>query len=124
MRSGKIGVFSFSLGVIMVGLLAAGTTTTSQNQSVGNGLTWDTRLSDARGPIRTADTTTPLGKTVSSQILGGPANGSDAAYLIYTRMPPGARGPALFTLPADHLYLVLSGKMTIQIGTDKFVAGP
>ncbi len=112
-----------SVGVIMVGLLVAGTTTTSQNQSA-NRLTWDTRLSDARGPIRTADTTTPLGKTVSSEILGGPANGSDAAYLIYTRMPPGAHGPALFTLPADHLYLVLSGKMTIQIGTEKFVAGP
>ena len=64
----------------------------SQIQSA-NRLTWDTRLSDARGPIRTADTRTPLGKTVSSEILGGPANGSDAAYLIYTRMPPGAHGP-------------------------------
>ena len=108
----------------MVGLLLAGTTTTSQNQSAGNRLTWDVRLVDARGPIRTADTKTPLGKTVSSEILAGPANGLDAAYLIYTRMPAGARGPALFTLPVDHLYLVLSGKMTIQIGTDKFVAGP
>ena len=39
-------------------------------------------------------------------------------------MPEGAHGPALFTLPVDHYYVVLSGKMTIQIGTDKFVAGP
>jgi|GEM_PF-1670390 len=113
-----------SVGVIVVGLLVSGTTTTSQNQSAANRLTWATRLSDARGPFRTADTTTPLGKTVSSEILGGPANGLEAAYLIYTRMPAGAHGPALFTLPVDHLYLVLSGKMTIQIGTEKFVAGP
>jgi mannose-6-phosphate isomerase-like protein (cupin superfamily) len=114
------------VGMILAGIsvLVAGTTTISQNQNTGNRLIWDTRLSEARGPIRTADTRTPLGKTVSSEILGGPANGSDAAYLIYTRMPPGARGPALFTLPTDHLYLVLSGKMTIQIGTEKFVAGP
>ena len=110
--------------IVVVGLLLAGTITISQNQNTGSRLTWDVRLVDARGPIRTADTKTPLGKTVSSEILAGPANGLDAAYLIYTRMPAGARGPALFTLPVDHLYLVLSGKMTIQIGTDKFVAGP
>ena len=77
-------------------------------------LVWATHLSEARGPVRTADVGAPLGKSVSSEILGGPANGSDAAYLIYTRMPGGAHGPALFTLPADHLYMVLSGKMTIQ----------
>src|SRR5689334_20720025 len=85
-------------------------------------LVWATHLSEARGPVRTADVGAPLGKSVSSEILGGPANGSDAAYLIYTRMPGGAHGPALFTLPADHLYMVLSGKMTIQIGTDRFTA--
>lgn len=108
----------------IVSLALAGRATTAQNPGAANRLVWDLRLSEARGPIRTADTRTPLGKTVSSEILAGPTNGSDAAYLIYTRMPAGAHGPALFTLPVDHLYLVLSGKMTIQIGTEKLVAGP
>ena len=53
--------------------------------------------------------------------LAGPTNGSDNGYLLFTRMPAGAHGPALFTLPDDHLFIVLEGKMTIQIGTDKFV---
>src|SRR4029077_545347 len=34
-----------------------------------------------------------------------------------------AHGPALFTLPVEHVYVVLSGKMTIQIGTEKLVLG-
>jgi mannose-6-phosphate isomerase-like protein (cupin superfamily) len=112
------------IAVIVMALVFSATATTAQTQNAANRLTWDLRLSEARGPIRTADTKTPLGKTVSSQILAGPANGLEDAYLIYTRMPAGARGPALFTLPTDHLYLVLSGKMTIQIGTDKFVVSP
>jgi mannose-6-phosphate isomerase-like protein (cupin superfamily) len=87
-------------------------------------LKWALKVNETRGPVRAADVSSPLGKEVSSQILGGPTNGSDAAYLIFTRMPPGARGPALFTLPDDHLYLVLEGRMTVQIGTDKFLAEP
>lgn len=30
----------------------------------------------------------------------------------------------MFTLPVEDDYVVLSGKMTVQIGTDKFVVGP
>jgi mannose-6-phosphate isomerase-like protein (cupin superfamily) len=30
----------------------------------------------------------------------------------------------LFTLPAEHYYVVLSGRMTVQIGTDTFTAEP
>lgn len=82
------------------------------------------RETKARGPIRTVDLTTPLGKEVSSEIMAGPTSGLDTAFLIYTRMPAGSRGPAMYTLQADHSYLVLSGKMNIQIGTDKFVVGP
>jgi len=121
-RRGGVGsiVVAFAATILAV---TAITTTTAQRRDQ-NRLAWATRLSEARGPIRAADVTTPLGKKVSSEILGGPANGSDAGYLIYTRMPAGAHGPSLFTLPVDHLYLVLSGKMTIQIGTDKFVAVP
>src|SRR5205814_3982889 len=35
--------------------------------------------------------------------------------------PQGAHGPAMFTMPDDHLLIVLEGKLNIQIGTDKFV---
>jgi mannose-6-phosphate isomerase-like protein (cupin superfamily) len=87
-------------------------------------LRWALRLNETRGPIRSVDLSQPLGKEASSEILGGPTNGSDNAYLIYTRMASGAHGPALFTLPVDHYYVVMSGRMTVQIGTDTFVAGP
>lgn len=82
---------------------------------------WNVRVNETRGPIRAADVKTPLGKEMLSEILAGPTNGSDNGYVIFTRTPSGAHGPSLFTLPDDHLYLVLEGKMTIQIGTDKFV---
>jgi mannose-6-phosphate isomerase-like protein (cupin superfamily) len=87
-------------------------------------LHWNLRLNETRGPIRTADQSEPSGKEALSEILGGPTNGSDNAYLIYTRMAAGAHGPALFTLPVEDAYVVLTGKMSIQIGTDTFVAGP
>ena len=93
-------------------------------QGTNGSLRWALRLNETRGPIRTADTSPLPGKEASSEILGGPANGSDNAYLIYTRMPAGARGPALFTLPVEHYYVVLSGRMTVQIGSETFVAGP
>jgi mannose-6-phosphate isomerase-like protein (cupin superfamily) len=92
-------------------------------QSGGSKLQWDLRLNETRGPIRTPDTSPPA-KGTSSEILGGPTNGSDNAFLLYTRMAPGARGPALFTLPVEHYYVVLAGKMTVQIGTDTFTAEP
>ena len=80
-------------------------------------------LSHVRGSFRPVDLS-PLGKDVSSEIVAGPANGLDSAFLIYTRMPAGTRGPAMYTLPVDHTYLVLSGQLNVQLGTDKFVAGP
>jgi mannose-6-phosphate isomerase-like protein (cupin superfamily) len=87
-------------------------------------LKWSLTLNETRGPIRSADVSKPLSKTAISEILGGPTSGSDNAYLIYTRMPSGAHGPALFTLPAEHYYVVLSGQMNVQIGTEKFLVGP
>jgi mannose-6-phosphate isomerase-like protein (cupin superfamily) len=115
MKSLVAGVFVLVLTAPAGSVLAQG--------SPGS-LRWVLRLNETRGPIRTADTSQLPGKDASSEILGGPANGSDNAYLIYTRMPAGARGPALFTLPVEHYYVVLSGRMTVQIGTDTFVAGP
>jgi mannose-6-phosphate isomerase-like protein (cupin superfamily) len=92
-------------------------------QYAQNKVQWNLRLNETRGPIRTPDVS-PLSQGASSEILGGPANGSENAYLLYTRMAPGARGPALFTLPVEHYYVVLSGRMTVQIGTDTFTAEP
>ena len=85
---------------------------------------WAVSLNETRGPIRAPDLSKLLAKEATSEILGGPTNGSDAAYLIYTRMPPGAHGPALFTVSVEHYYVVTAGQLTVQIGTDTFVAGP
>jgi mannose-6-phosphate isomerase-like protein (cupin superfamily) len=80
-------------------------------------------LSSARGPVREVDFS-PFKGAVCSEILAGPGNGLDSAYVIYTRMIPGARPMGLYTLPVDHTYLVLSGHLSVQLGTDQFVAGP
>jgi len=104
-------------------LLLAAAAATAAAQSTTSRPQWDFHLNETRGPIRRADVS-PLAKGATSEVLGGPTNGSDNAYLLYTRMAPGGRGPALFTLPVDHYYVVLSGRMTVQIGTDTFVAEP
>ena len=80
-------------------------------------------VSNARGPIRPVGLT-PMQGDVVSEILAGPTNGLDSAYIVYTRMAAGARARGLYTLPVEHTYLVLSGKMNVQLGTDQFVAGP
>jgi mannose-6-phosphate isomerase-like protein (cupin superfamily) len=115
MKSVVAGVFVLALTVPAAGAFA---------QAGPGALRWALRLNETRGPIRAADVSPPTGKEASSEVLGGPTNGSDNAYLIYTRMPGGAHGPSLFTLPVDHYYVVLSGTMTVRIGTDTFVAGP
>ena len=60
------------------------------------------------------------------------------AHGVAARRAAGARAPALvtvlvggdpasqglFALPVDHTYLVLAGRLTVQIGTDQFVAEP
>jgi mannose-6-phosphate isomerase-like protein (cupin superfamily) len=120
----KARIKPFVAGVFVVFIAMASLAITVAAQTGSGKLNWTLRLNETRGPIRTAEVSTPSGKTAVSEILGGPASGSDNAYLIYTRMPSGARGPGLFTLPVDHYYVVVSGKMTVQIGTDEFVAGP
>ena len=109
---------------VVAGLFVLVLANSTFGQGSSNAVRWNLRINETRGPIRTADTSPLSGQAASSEILGGPTNGSDNAYLIYTRMPAGARGPALFTLPVEHYYVVLSGRMTVQIGTDTFVAGP
>lgn len=114
----KVGAAGF-----FIVLIAAWAITTS-TQTSKNQTKWQVRLTETRGPVRAADVSSPLGKEVVSEILAGPTNGSEAGYLMFTRIPGGARGPSLFTLPDDHYYLVLEGKMNVQIGTDKFVVEP
>src|SRR5207249_11781224 len=45
-------------------------------------LEWTLKVNETRGPVRAADLSSRLGKEISSEILGGPTNGADAAYLI------------------------------------------
>ena len=115
----KARIRCFVAALFLVGSATFGITGTAQTGATKPN--WAVKVNETRGPVRAADMS-PLGKTVSSEILAGPTNGSDAGYLIFTRIPAGAHGPALFTLPDDHLYLVLEGKMNVQIGTDTFVA--
>jgi mannose-6-phosphate isomerase-like protein (cupin superfamily) len=80
-------------------------------------------LNEERGPLRHVDLA-PFTGEVSSEVLAGPANGLDTAFIIYTRMAPGAKKKGLFSLPVDETYLVFSGKLNVQLGTDEFVAAP
>jgi mannose-6-phosphate isomerase-like protein (cupin superfamily) len=107
--------------IALAGLASSGA---AQTGTAAGKLNWTLHLNETRGPIRSADASPAKGKEAVSEILGGPTSGSDNAYLIYTRMPSGAHGPALFTMPVEDDYVVLSGKLNVQIGTDKFVAGP
>jgi mannose-6-phosphate isomerase-like protein (cupin superfamily) len=108
-----------NIAVLLVAAFAIGGPTTAAQDAAR--LKWSVRLNETRGPIRSADVQTPMGKEMVSEILAGPTNGSDNGYVIFTRTPGGAHGPSLFTLSDEHLYLVLEGKMNIQIGTDRFV---
>ena len=80
-------------------------------------------LNDAQGPMRAVDPTPPKGD-VSNQILAGPSNGLASAYIIYERIAAGVKPKDLYTLPVDHTYLVLSGKLSVQLGSAQFVAEP
>ena len=80
-------------------------------------------LNDAQGPMRAVDPTPPKGD-VSNQILAGPSNGLASAYIIYERIAAGVKPKDLYTLPVDHTYLVLSGKLSVQLGSAQFVIEP
>jgi mannose-6-phosphate isomerase-like protein (cupin superfamily) len=110
--------------MLAAGVAALALTTSAGAQTHSDKLNWTLRVNATPGPIRTADVSPLPNKIAVSEILAGPTNGSPNGYFIYTRMAPGAHGPALFTLQVYHDYVVLKGKMTIQIGTDKFVVGP
>ena len=81
------------------------------------------RINETRGPVRPADMT-PLKGDSSVEILAGPTNGLDSAFMVHQRLAPGAHNTGLYTLPVEHTYLVLEGRLTVQIGSDEFVAEP
>lgn len=81
------------------------------------------RLCSTSGPLRPVDPSL-LTRKVSREILAGPTTGLDSAYIIYTRRAAGTRPGGLYTLPVEQTYVVLSGKLDIQIGADRFVAAP
>jgi mannose-6-phosphate isomerase-like protein (cupin superfamily) len=71
-------------------------------------------------PLRPVDLSPFQGK-YSTEILAAPGTGLQAEIVMYTRLAPGAGKRGLYTLPADHTYLVMKGKLNLQIGTDEFV---
>ncbi len=81
------------------------------------------RINETRGPVRPADMA-PFKGDSSVEILAGPTNGLDSAFIVHQRLAPGARNTGLYSLPVEHTYLVLEGRLTVQIGSDEFVAEP
>jgi mannose-6-phosphate isomerase-like protein (cupin superfamily) len=106
-------------------LVAAGVavSTAAASGDVAKDMTAGLHLSAARGPIRTVDLSSFKGEA-SREILAGPGNGLDSAFIVYTRLTAGAKPHGLYTLPVDHTYLVLSGKLNVQLGADQFAAEP
>ena len=89
--------------------------------ALGTGLTAGyhfTKTTDL--PLRPIDLAPFQGK-YSTEILASPSTGLQAEIVMYTRLAPGAGKRGLYTLPADHTYLVMRGKLNLQIGTDDFV---
>ncbi len=91
--------------------------------SLGTGLTAGYHVTKSSGPLRPIDLSPFQGKT-STEILASPDNGLQAEIVMYTRLAPGAPKRGLYTLPADHTYLVMKGKVNLQLGTDEFVLDP
>jgi mannose-6-phosphate isomerase-like protein (cupin superfamily) len=92
--------------------------------SLGTGLTAGyhfTKTTDL--PLRPIDLSPFQGK-FSTEILAAPSTGLQAEIVMYTRLAPGAGKRGLYTLPTDHTYLVMKGKMNVQLGTDEFVVEP
>jgi mannose-6-phosphate isomerase-like protein (cupin superfamily) len=118
MKQINAGSLALTLAALVVGATSAGAADDMQKSIAGT-----FHLTPARGPVRPVDLS-PFKGPVSSEILAGPTNGLESSYLIYTRMAPKAPAMGLYTLPVDHTYLVLSGKLNVQLGTDQFVAEP
>ncbi|MBB3953789.1 cupin domain-containing protein [Novosphingobium sediminicola] len=80
-------------------------------------------LSAARGPLRGVDLA-PFKGRASSEILAGPGNGLESAFVVYTRLAPHAAAQGSIALPVDHTYLVLKGTARVEIGNERFTLKP
>lgn len=113
MQTRMTRLFAGCFGVVVaVALALAADDKTAKNA-------WTITINETRGPVRAVSITSSV-TAATTEILAGPTNGSDNAYLMFTRLPAGSRGPGMSVLTDDHLILVLEGKLTIQIGTDRF----
>ena len=88
--------------------------------TLGAGLTAGYHFTKSDGPLRPVDFSPFTGK-FSTEILASPTTGLAAEIVMYTRLAPGAPKRGLYTMPADHTFLVMKGKMNVQIGTDEYV---
>jgi mannose-6-phosphate isomerase-like protein (cupin superfamily) len=60
----------------------------------------------------------------SVQTLATRETGSSNCRINIACVPAGKAGPPLHTHPVDQIYYVLTGTMNVQIGNEKFTAGP
>ena len=62
-------------------------------------------------------------ETFKSLWMNGPEGGVDSCNFLYSRVPPGHKGPRLHTHPVDQFYFITEGETTVQIGRDVFKVG-
>jgi mannose-6-phosphate isomerase-like protein (cupin superfamily) len=84
------------------------------------------RRSDRRGYVRRVDTdrfTEPL-PGFRAQPLADPSSGSVHTVVNYIEMGPGKSGPGTHVHAFDQYYLVLEGRLTVEVGLEQHVVEP
>ena len=75
--------------------------------------------------VRTVDLSAFSATEFESRVFADRGSGLDSCICIVTRVPPGKGTPqGLHVHPADQLYFILSGRMSVQIGDRELTAGP
>jgi mannose-6-phosphate isomerase-like protein (cupin superfamily) len=74
--------------------------------------------------VRHIDTSKFNPDAFTSIIMADRSSGSNNCRLNLVRVPPGRGGPALHIHTFDQFYYVIDGEMKLQIGQEKFTAGP
>jgi mannose-6-phosphate isomerase-like protein (cupin superfamily) len=123
MSTKQFGAAGLLLALIALACIGSNANAQQAQGTMSKAVASQFHLSPARGPVRPADLSSYQGE-VYSEILAGPNNGIESSYVIHTRMVAGAKATGLYVLPVDHTYLVLSGKLNVQLGTEQFVVEP